>query len=162
MYNIFFPVWLLWIFPPIILIVLLVNLAVDYFVIRRTLKNFDIDEPKILANKSVFSTWVFGFISDIIGALLLSVFIFLDSLEKYDLSALTEALVRNPFQNPLAVLIIMVAIIISGFAIYLFNKKIVFRNTKLTDDQVDILSKKLAFYTAPYFFLLPTQLFMTM
>ena len=84
LYNIFFPIWLILLFYPLCwLVVLPVNFGVDLLVIVLTLRALHADNIKIKAKKSILKVWLFGFLADIIGGVLLFSTQFIDMfLEK--------------------------------------------------------------------------------
>ena len=66
--------------------------------------------------KSIIKVWLFGFLADFIGATILFVLGILG--DSFGLSyELINGINYDPFSNPLAVIIILIAILISGFYI---------------------------------------------
>jgi len=66
--------------------------------------------------------------------------------------------VLNPFNHPLGLFIILLAIALAGWLIYVFNRR-VFQQAGLALDQAKRMALMLALFTAPYFYLLPVSLF---
>jgi len=161
-YNVFFPVWLLFLFPPLILVSLLVNFLVDSAVIIFGLRRIGITDWKPIYKTTWWKVWLLGFLADIIGAVFLGLITLgVGSLLPYPSVGLSRvlddaftAVMYNPFEHPLALLIVVLAIGLVGWLIYVFNKR-VFRRAGLEPDQVNRMARLLAFWTAPYFFLLP-------
>ena len=70
LYNILFPIWLLWIFPTMWLIIMPANLIIDALVIILTLKFLKITDIKAVLKTVIWRTWVCGFLADFVGCLL--------------------------------------------------------------------------------------------
>jgi len=66
--NVFFPVWLLFLFPPLILVSLLVNFLVDSAVIIFGLRGIGVTDWKPIYKATWWKVWLLGFLADIIGA----------------------------------------------------------------------------------------------
>lgn len=167
LYNVFFPVWLMWLLPPVILLSLGINFVVDLAVILITLMIMKVPNIKSKTFPAVFKAWFFGFLSDIIGALILIIpIVIIDFLTNQGILAsndalnhFSEAISTNPFTNIFAVIWIMVCIFISAIFIYMFNKKYTFKKTYMSVTQIQKLALNLAIFTAPYFLLFPTTTF---
>jgi len=156
LYNIIFPIWILFIVPPAILIVLPSNFIIDSLVLIITLKILRINNIKEIYKKTILKVWLFGFFADIIGAIFLLISQFIPGEFWYD--NILAPLMWNPFENIFSFIYCTIGILISGVFIYLFNKKITFKNIDLKDN----LKKKIAFVlsliTMPYLFYLPTYI----
>jgi len=165
LYNMIFPLWLLWIIPSTWIVILPANFLIDLAVllIMHCLK---ISGRKEIIKRSVWKIWVFGFISDFIGTFFMFLVNIIDSfldyrspLTEWWYNNLTNAVTYNPLSTPAAFLWTILCILISGSCIFLFNYHFCLR--KAVPDQ--ILRKKLALslaiFTAPYLFLVPTSWF---
>lgn len=152
LYNLIFPMYMLWVMPPIIFISAILNFIIDSVVILITKKVLKIENIFSKYKKVILKVWGFGFLADFIGALFLfGVSGLFDNLNipiKYNID-------YNPFGNVYALIITLLGILISGILIYIFNKKISFKNIDITERQKNILSVTLAIITSPYLFLLP-------
>lgn len=159
--NIIFPIWLLLFFPPLIFITLAANFIIDSLVILGCFKKFKLVNPKPIMyyyKKSIIKVWLFGFLADFIGATILFVLGILG--DSFGLSyELINGINYDPFSNPLAVIIILIAILISGFFIFLFNYRISFRELVEDLSLRFKLSLTIAIITMPWTFLLPTRWF---
>ena len=152
LYNLIFPMYMLWVMPPIIFISAILNFIIDSIVVLVTEKFLKIENIFSKYKKVILKVWGFGFLADFIGAFLL-----------FGISALCESLDipikynidYNPFGNIYALIITLLCILIAGVLIFIFNKKISFKNIDITEKQKFILSLALAILTAPYLFLLP-------
>lgn len=152
LYNIIFPMYMLWVMPPIIFISAILNFIIDSIVILVTEKVLKIKDMFSKYKKVILKVWGFGFLSDFIGAFLLFLISFLCS----DLDIpIVYNLNYNPFGNVYALIITIFCIVISGVLIYIFNKKISFKKIDLTDREKHILALTMAILTTPYLFLLP-------
>ena len=158
LYNVVFPVWLIILMPPIILLVIPANFIVDSLVLLLGFKLFKITEKPKNYKKCILKVWIFGFLADIIGSLLLFATQFMGNSD-YISNNLIEPLMWNPFSNPLAFIYALVVIAICGYLIYLVNYRFSFKKTEFDDKQKKMMSVLLAVITAPYLFLLPTSLF---
>ena len=61
LYNLIFPVWMLLLFPPVWLVVLPANYAVDLLVTRLTMRYLKMEDRKEKAKKVIVKVWIFGF-----------------------------------------------------------------------------------------------------
>ena len=71
LYNVIFPIWFMIIFPTVWIIILPANFIIDSLVLLISLKILKSVSIKRVYKSSIFKVWIFGFISDIIGSLLL-------------------------------------------------------------------------------------------
>ena len=67
LYNMIFPLWLLWIIPSTWIVILPANFLIDLAVLLITMHCLKISGRKEIIKRSVWKIWVFGFISDFIG-----------------------------------------------------------------------------------------------
>ena len=152
LYNVIFPIWMLILFPPVILIALVGNFIIDSIVLLIALKVLSIPLAKNY-KKSILSVWIFGFIADIIGAAIL----FTSQILPQELYDITRAVAWNPFENIYAIIYVIVATIIAGIFIYVFNRNVSFRKLDIEENKKKKISLILAIVTMPYLFFLPTQ-----
>ena len=155
LYNVIFPLWLMWLFP------------VTWIVI--TMRCLKLSGRKETARRSIWKIWLFGFLSDFVGTFFMFLVNIIDSLLDYLhyqsparqwwYNNMTNAVTFNPFSTLPAFLWSAACILLSGLCIYLFNYH--FSLKKAVPDYV--IRKKLALslsvFTAPYLFLLPTSWF---
>jgi len=152
LYNIIFPVYMLWLIPPVIFIVGILNFIIDSIVVLITEKILKLEDMFSKYKKVIFKVWIFGFLADFIGAL----FLFITSALFDDLNIpIKYNIDYNPFGNIYALIITVIGILIAGILIFIFNKKICFKKIDITEKQRFILSLVMAIVTAPYLFLLP-------
>ena len=166
LYNLIFPIWLLWLFPLTWIVIFPANFLIDLTVVVVTLKVLKVNQIKDIAKKVIFKVWIFGFVSDFIGTVAMFSVNFVDMVVEYQTPLgewwykhLTNAVTYRPFENIYAVLWVSVCVLISGYFIYLFNYKVSFRKADLSETIKKKLALSLAVFTAPYLFYLPTSLF---
>ena len=160
LYNVFFPVWLLFAHPLLIAAALPINLLVDLLVMLITLKIMKSENYTEIVSKRIFRTWGLGFAADAIGAAILfflSVILGELAPKTYDLFG--HALYLNPFDNLLAFGIMLLVVALVGVLIYFFNASYVFHDAPLSPREKHRVCLALAIATAPYLFFLPTMWF---
>jgi hypothetical protein len=94
--------------------------------------------------------WIFGFICDLIGAVLVIILYLLWS----EMGA-TSAHFWNPLFFPGTTLIAVPGVILAGVLIYFCNKRLVFRSSDLDPAAIHRICLHLAIFTAPYTMLIP-------
>lgn len=157
LYNIIFPIWLLWIIPKTWIFVFPINFIIDLTVLTLAMKFVKAKDILNNTNSSVFKVWFCGFLADIIGTMgMLTIFIGADNDWFYQNIFLPVSL--NPFKNIFALIWVSAFVLISGIWIYLFNYNYCLGKTNLTDEQKSKVSLILAIFTAPYLFYLPSNL----
>lgn len=154
-YNVIFPVWLLFIFPLTWLFVIPLNFAIDSLIILLGIYILKIDNKLEFYKKTILWVFLFGFAADILGGMLLLLTQFADG-NGFFYEYITYAVSMNPWDNIYSLLYTLMAVIVAGILIYIFNRFISFR--KIGDIKTKrIVSLLLAILTAPYLFLLPTE-----
>ena len=159
LYNVMFPIWMLWIFPAAWLIVLPVNFGIDLLVVVLTMKAMQVTESKRNAKAVILRVWLMGFVADFIGtALMFLVNIpeFSGAFGEWWYDNLTNAVSFNPFSSVYAVLYATLCIAVSGVCIYWFNRKFCLKKADLDETQRHKLALSLAVFTAPYLFYFPS------
>ncbi|MPM85378.1 hypothetical protein SDC9_132458 [bioreactor metagenome] len=165
LYNVIFPIWMLWIFPLTWLVILPANFVIDLLVTALTMKVLKIDHIWATAKPVILKVWLFGFLADLIGTAVMLVATFLDegtlgpAAGKWWYQNISYPVNYNPFQSVYGFLWVTLCVVLAAFMIYLFNRKVSFKKAPLTDRQKRQLSLSLAVFTAPYLFYLPTILF---
>ena len=149
LYNIVFPMWSVYFygvfFPPLWLILLPANFLVDTLVLLFLFHKLDITEKKVLYKRSIWKTWGFGFLADIIPSTLLVL------ISWYDL----------PFNPYMAMdslpsfLFTTVGVVLAGFLIYFFHMKWVWKSIDIEEEQKRKIALGMAVLTAPYLMYLP-------
>lgn len=147
LYNVLFPMWLFYLFPTGVWLLLLpANFAVDTLVLRWGAKRLGHPDVAGLWRRSILRVWGFGFLSDLLGAgLVLGLQLLIDAV----------GLPWNTFFFPGVTLLSLPGVLLAGFGIYAFNARYAFAGSGLTPEQIRRLSRWLALFTAPYAMLIP-------
>jgi len=149
LYNLIFPVWMLWVFPPLWLAVLPLNLLVDGLVLFLTLTALRRPDRKALLRALLVPMWLCGFLADLIGALWMYL-----GHERLLYQAGGWNFYR-PFQSPEVLAWTLAAVVLSGVCIYLFDRFGVKRGlTALSPRERHIIALTMALVTAPWTFFL--------
>ena len=139
LYNLLFPFWMILLFPQIWLVVLPGNFIIDSIVLIISMILLKIADKKQWYKQHIIKIYLFGMISDIIGAgymlLLMTVF---------DVGSMGDELYLTA-----------PALVISSVLIFILNYFITFKKSdKLLRLKLSII---FAFVTAPYTFLIPSS-----
>lgn len=172
LYNMYFPVWLLLIIPSAWLYVLPINFLIDSAVViitlcvlakRRGESEFRPWKPWL---RSILPVWLFGFLSDIIGAGFMLFWGYVPEVIGGESSFaywwgdnIVGPISTNPFSNFAAFLFAAAGVALAAGAIYFFNSRFSFKKLGLAPSEIKTLSLTLAIATAPYVFLIPSQIF---
>lgn len=164
LYNVIFPIWILWLIPTTWIVVLPANFIIDLLVIVLTLKYLKVQNIKPIAKSIIFKVWIFGFLADLIGTFLMLLSNIIDfdnntAIGEWWYDNITNAVSFNPFGSIFAILWVTVCVVITAILIYIFNYKVVLKKSNLEDSQKKKLALSLAVFTAPYTFYIPTQWF---
>lgn len=159
--NVIFPIWMMWIFPPLALLALLGNFVIDSIVILVAFAVFKVVNSTGLLigqlyKRSILKVWVFGFLADIVGAIML--FVTMLILEIGDgANEIITGICYNPFTNIIGFLIVLAAVALAVLLIWIFNYYIVF-NKLIEDSKIRIkVALTIAIITMPWTYLIPTQ-----
>ena len=159
-YNVIFPLWIIWLFPPIILLCGVGNFIIDAAAILIGMKCLGIARPAWKKSFHVIMiAWLCGFGADFIGALYLVAFNIIWDLLPFELPGVLSAVQYDPFSHPVALLIVLSAVAVSGFCIYQFDHRSAFSDLEATAEQKRKLALIMAIATAPFLFLLPMAWF---
>lgn len=174
LYNVLFPIWMLTMVPSMWRIALPVNFVIDSAVLLITFtvlarrRGDEGYKPWGDWIRTIWLTWIFGFISDIIAAGFLLFWGVGPSLIMGDLtefgawwsSKVAEPIMANPFESFYAVLFALLSIGLGGLLIYFLNKNVALRLTKSLDvPEIRRTALILATVTAPWTMLLPSEWF---
>ncbi|WP_017755404.1 hypothetical protein [Calidifontibacillus oryziterrae] len=161
-YNVIFPIWFLLFFPPVIFVTLIGNFIIDSIVVIACFYMFKLTKSehkrKEFYKKSIVKVWLFGFLADILGAALL----FITGMFGSELGLSNELITGinyDPFSQPLAVFIIIVAMLVSSVLIFYFNYRFTFQSI-IENKRLRLkVALTIAIVTIPWTFLLPTKWF---
>lgn len=164
LYNIIFPIWLLWLIPTTWIVVLPANFIIDLLLVVLTLMYLKVESIKPIAKSIIFKVWIFGFLADFIGTFLMLLSNIIDfdyntPIGEWWYNNITNAVSYNPFTSIYAILWVTVCVVITAILIYIFNYRLVLRKSGLEDSQKKKLALSLAIFTAPYTFFIPTAWF---
>ena len=162
LYNVIFPIWILmfWPSPPVILLTLLGNLAIDCLVVFLALLALKHPARRAVLRLCWWKVWLFGFLSDVIGALWLAAGLFgawaldADGTAGW-VSDFAMAMTVNPFMHPLALVWTALGAAIAGVCIYFFDRRVFRRVPELEADQAHTLALAMAIATTPWMFFIP-------
>lgn len=147
LYNLGFWPSMLYVLPQLWLISLPFNFVIDSLVLLLGLKLYG--KKKIFFNyrKSIWKTWLFGYLADIIGAAV-----------QFALDIVAGPVVVNPFGGVFPFCATFVSVAVSGILIYHFNLKICLRTSLLEETDKKKTALLLALLTAPYMFFMPAMI----
>lgn len=171
LYNAIFPLYMLYAFLPIFWFISLIGnfiidsilLIVILFIIYRSF-NWK------LYKKVILNVWIIGFIGDLLGAFYLTLVSIISNAEYYAgndnisrqiLSGIYLATNHSPLSDIWSIVFILSGVLVSAICIFVFNYFYSFRKTNFTKTQRILSSLSIAIFTAPYTFLLPSELIMT-
>lgn len=154
LYNVLFPVWLLWLFPQVLLIVLPGNLAIDCLVLFCALSALKHTQKGAVLKQLWWKFWLLGFAADLIGSVWLFLGLYLMELPLLD-RIVSYVNILRPFSHPIAFLFTLSGVAIAGVCIYLFDKRAMKKCGLLTDREKHIIALAMAIATAPWLFFWP-------
>ena len=155
LYNLILPVWLILMIPQLWWLVLPANFLVDLTVLWLGLKHLGVENRKGLCRQAVWKVWIFGFLSDFVGAGLMLVWNIWDITGSDFLMAVNF----NPFERLDAFLWVTACVAVTGLILYLVNRNYCLKKLPLTPEQRNSLALILSVFTAPWLFYLPTAWF---
>lgn len=163
-YNLLFPIWLIWLFPQVLVFVVPGNLAIDCAVLFFTLLALKHAQKGAVMKRLWWRFWLLGFAADLIGA----AWMFLGWQATAWASHLMGtvgwledigmALTVNPFRHPLAFLWTLAGVALAGVCIYFFDKRAMRSCNLLTGREKHVAALTMAIATAPWLFLIPLYL----
>lgn len=156
LYNMILPVWLLWILPPVWLIILPANLLIDTAVLFCVLLAQGRRDKRRVMKRMWWRIWLRGFAGDAagVGWLLLGAF----SAVWIPDSGWAEAVnhvMYDPLGHPAAFLWTLVGVVLSGVCIYAMDRVTLEWEGDLTDREARTAALTLAIVTAPWTFFIP-------
>lgn len=157
-YNIFLPIFVIVFWPSMLWLFLIpLNYLLDRFVLRWSLG--DMLDKGLFCRRHTWKICLAGFLSDFIGAaIMLAVFMLSSGAASHPvLEKLSYGIGFNPFSSILALIVVVLAIAVSGLCIYLIDRKIL-QKAGLIPEQAKKSALRLALITAPYLYLFPSVL----
>ena len=159
LYNVMFPIWLLWLFPLTWIVILPGNFIIDLLVIVLTLRHLKVEDVKGRARAVIFKVWIMGFVADFIGCFGMFMFNLIDFNSDWIVDNIIIPVNYNPFQTIWGFLWATVCVIITAFFIYVFNYFWCLKKADLSQLERKKIALAMAIFTAPYMFYLPTEWF---
>lgn len=161
LYNVMFPIWLLWLFPLTMVFCGIGNFIIDFLVLTISMKALKISEPLKKAKSYILTAWIYGFLADIIGAIILFIVSNLFNESNSSFGKWWEEtfyyLHYDPYHNIYSALMLIFAFAVAAIFIYIFNIKFVLKKLDVDDAIRRKLALSMAIFTAPYLFLIPSK-----
>ena len=162
LYNVILPIWLLILFPQLLVFIIPANLAIDCALLFFPLLALKHTQKGAVVKQLWWKFWLLGFAADAVGV----VWMFLGWLLTGWASQLLGtvgwledigmALTVNCFRHPLAFLWTLAGVALAGVCIYFFDKRAMKSCELLTGRERHITALAMAIATAPYLFFIPT------
>lgn len=159
LYNVMFPIWLLWLFPLTWIVVLPGNFIIDCLVVVLAMKHLKIENVKAKTKKVIIRVWIMGFVADFIGCIGMFIFNLVEFDSKFVTNDFIAALVYNPFEHVGALLWAVFCTIVTAIIIYVFNYFWCLKKIEISDMERKKVALAVAIFTAPYMFFFPTEWF---
>lgn len=155
LYNVILPIWLLLLFPQLLVFVIPGNLIVDCAVLLITLAALKHQGKAAVLKQLWWKFWLLGFVSDAVGV----VWMFLGWLLYLPFgdwwTDTLSHILHNPFAHPAAFLWTLAGVALAGVCIYFFDKKAMAKCGLLTGREKHIIALTMAIVTAPWLFFIP-------
>ena len=155
LYNILLPIWLLWIFPQVWLIILPGNLAIDCAVLLLALAALRCAAKGAVLRRTWWRVWLNGFLADAAGVAWMVLGMFAAAYGGAWWEENLTAITGSPFRTPLAFAWTLAGVAIAGVCIYFLDRRSLRRCPELEDRQRHGAALALAVLTAPWLFLVP-------
>lgn len=174
LYNMILPPFMLFALVPLFWLISLVgNFIIDSAVLLIISLVIYKSFSGKLYKKAILKVWLLGFAADFVGVLYLIIVSVCSSiwnmfgggyyegndLGRQILSGIDSAMNHSHFDSVWGVLFIVSGILVSAATIFVFDYFISFRNVGFSKKQRLLSALSFAFFTAPYAFLLPKELF---
>ena len=157
LYNVLFPIWVLWLFPQVLAIVLPGNLAIDCLVLFFALLCLKHTQKGAVVKQLWWKFWLLGFLADFVGVLWMTLALSIAEDAKVH-SWLYESLsyvMYNPFGHPAAFLWTLAGVALAGYCIYRFDKWAMKNCALLSEGERHKIALAMAIITAPWLFFIP-------
>ena len=148
-FNVGFHPTFLYIFPNAWIYSLPFNFIVDSIVLLIGFKIFGKEKVWHNWKKSILLSWIFGYLADVAAAFLLLAFEFMAG------AMFHTSVMANPFRGPGQFLCTLLAVLVAGVLIYVFNAKIALRKTELDAKAKKKVALLMAIVTMPFPFFMP-------
>ena len=155
-YNVILPVWLLVLFPQLLIFVIPGNLLVDCAVLSLTLLALKHTQKAAVMKRLWWKFWLLGFAADAVGV----AWMFFGAMLAIPFEDIWEDTLRyimhNPFGHPAAFLWTLAGVALAGVCIYLFDQRAMRSCELLTRRERHVTALAMAVVTAPWLFFVPT------
>lgn len=159
LYNVLFPIWVLWLFPQVLAIVLPGNLVIDCLVLFFALLALKHTQKAAVVKQLWWKFWLLGFAADLVG----TAWMFAGWLPSalpgpvgdFWEDAMLSAHMLRPWTHPLTFCWTLAGIAIAGVCIYFFDKRAMKKCGLLTEREKHAVALTMAIVTAPWLFFLP-------
>lgn len=155
LYNVIFPVWLLFLFPQVWLVALPANLLIDCAVVLLTLTALKHTQKKAVLKQVWWKVWLLGFAADFVGVAALLPAVLLSSAASEALRPHIAPVMYNCWKSPVAFLWTAAAVALAGWAIYCFDRRVMESCEHLSARERQKVALTLAIVTAPWLFFIP-------
>ena len=156
LYNVLFPIWLLWLFPQVLVIVLPGNLAIDCLVLLFALLALKHRQKGAVVKQLWWKFWLLGFAADLVGTAWMAAGWFgMAALDAKNLWTIPYINLLRPWLHPLTFCWTLAGIAIAGVCIYFFDKRAMKKCGLLTGREKHVIALTMAIATAPWLFFLP-------
>ena len=115
LYNILLPIWLLWIFPQVWLIVLPGNLAIDCAVLLLTLLALGCTAKQAVLRRVWWRVWLNGFLADAAGVVWMLLGLLPIQWAWWEESI--SGIMGRPFRSPLSLFWTLAGVALAGVCI---------------------------------------------
>ena len=154
-YNVLFPIWLLWIFPQMWAFILPGNLVIDVLVLLLSLLALRCPAKRAVLRRTWWRVWLNGFLADAagVGWMVAGMFSTVPGGGWWEENM--SPIMGSPFRTPLALGWTLFGVAIAGVCIYFLDRRALGRCPELDPRQAHIAALVLAAVTAPWLFLVP-------
>ncbi len=166
LYNVLLPIWLLFLFPQILVFIIPANLMVDCAVLFICLLALKHTQKGAVVKKLWWKLWLLGFAADGVGVAWMLLGWYVPALSgqmdtpfgAFWEDAMMSAHMLNPWTHPLTLAWTLAGVAIAGVCIYFFDKKAMRKLDLLTGREKHTVALTMAIVTAPWLFLVPLRL----
>ena len=155
LYNVLLPIWLLWIFPQVWLIILPGNLVIDLLVLLIALAVLKRRDKGAIVKALWWKLWLLGFAADAVGVGWMVLGMFTAAYGQGWWAENLTDITGSPFRTPLALAWTLAGVCIAGACIYFFDRRAMGGCPLLTARERHVTALLLAILTAPWLFLIP-------
>lgn len=155
LYNVILPIWLLLLFPQLLVFVVPGNLVVDCLVLLTALAALKHQGKAAVLKRLWWKFWLLGFAADAVGIawMFLGWLLYLPFGDRW--TDTVGHISHNAFAHPAAFLWTLAGTALAGVCIYFFDKKAMAKCELLTGREGHVIALTMAVVTAPWLFFVP-------